>query len=157
MPLSHLVVEFQVRRASSSDLHEVAELFDSYRQFYKQSADSSLAEGFIRDRLTKSDSVIFLATDSQTGTSYGFIQLYPAFSSVAARPIWILNDLFVAAAARRKGVGRALLEAAREFAIATSAKRLVLSTAADNIEARALYESCGYKQELVFVSYTLDL
>jgi GNAT superfamily N-acetyltransferase len=37
-----------------------------------------------------------------------FVQLYPSFSSVAARRIWILNDLLVTPPARRRGVGRAL-------------------------------------------------
>src|SRR5207302_1364805 len=68
----------------------------------------------------------------------GFVQLYPSFSSAAARRIWILNDLFVAPAARRRGIGRALLQAARDHGVATGAKRLVLSTAASNREARAV-------------------
>jgi GNAT superfamily N-acetyltransferase len=101
--------------------------------------------------------VVFLALDPQSGSGLGFVQLYPSFSSVAAQRSWILNDLFVAPPARRKGVGRALLDAARKHALATGAKRLVLSTAATNGQARQLYESCGYKQEEAFVVYKLDL
>jgi ribosomal protein S18 acetylase RimI-like enzyme len=140
-----------------ADLGTVAELFDGYRQFYGQPADYPLAEAFLRDRLVHNESVIFLAVDTESGAGLGFVQLYPSFSSAAARRIWILNDLFVAPAARRRGVGRALLEAARTHAAATGAKRLVLSTAATNREARALYESFGYKQEEVFVVYKLEL
>jgi ribosomal protein S18 acetylase RimI-like enzyme len=148
---------FQIRRASEADLRTVAELFDGYRQFYGQSADYPLAEAFLRDRFTNNDSVVFLAIDPQTGDGLGFVQLYPSFSSVAARRIWILNDLFVAPAARQRGVGRALLNAARDHGAATGAMRLVLSTAATNRQARALYESCGYKQEDVFLVYKLEL
>ena len=147
----------QIRRASLADLRTVAELFDGYRQFYGQPADFLLAEAFLRDRLTNDDSVIFLASDSASGTGLGFVQLYPSFSSVAARRIWILNDMFVAATARRRGVGRALLDAARDHGVATGAKRLVLSTAATNHEARALYESYGYKLDDVFLVYKLEL
>ena len=142
---------FQIRRASVADLCIVAELFDGYRQFYGQPGDYALAETFVRDRFTNNDSVVFLAIDSQSEDGLGFVRLYPSFSSVAARRIWFLNDLFVAPAARQQGVGRALLDAAREHGLATSAKRLVLSTAATNREARALYESYGYKQEDVFL------
>ena len=148
---------FQIRRASGADLRTVAELFDGYRQFYGQPADYVLAEAFLRDRFTRNDSVVFLAIDTQSGDGLGFVQLYPSFSSVAARRIWILNDLFVAPAARQRGVGRALLDAARDHGLDTGAKRLVLSTATTNREARALYESYGYKQEDVFLVYKLEL
>jgi len=148
---------FQIRPASEGDLRLAAELFDGYRQFYGQLTDYSLAEAFLRDRFANNDSVVLLATEPQSGEGFGFVQLYPSFSSVAARRIWILNDLFVTPAARRRGVGRALLEASREFAASTGAKRLVLSTAATNAEARALYESCGYKRDEVFLVYKLEL
>ncbi|HLJ92805.1 MAG TPA: GNAT family N-acetyltransferase [Gemmataceae bacterium] len=148
---------FQIRRASEADLRPAAELFDGYRQFYGQLADYALAEAFLRDRFANNDSVLFLATEPPSGRGLGFVQLYPSFSSVAAQRIWILNDLFVAGGERRRGVGRALLGAARDFAITTGAKRLVLSTATTNHEARTLYESCGWKQEDVFVVYKLEL
>jgi ribosomal protein S18 acetylase RimI-like enzyme len=151
------VLTFQIRRASEADLRTVAELFDGYRQFYGHSADYPRAEAFLRDRFACNDSVVFLAIDPQSGNGLGFVQLYPSFSSVAARRIWILNDLFVAPAARHMGVGRALLDAARDHGVATGAKRLVLSTGVTNREARALYESYGYKQEELFLVYKLDL
>ena len=152
-----MTTTFQIRRASAADIRPAAELFDGYRQFYGQPADSALAEAFLRDRFTHGDSALFLAIDPRSGEGLGFVQLYPSFSSVAARRIWILNDLFVAPGERRRGVGRALLEAARDFAASTGAMRLVLSTAATNREARALYESCGYKEEDVFLAYKLEL
>ena len=155
--LEYLMPAFQIRQAIAANLPKVAELFDSYRQFYRQAAGPCIAEAFIRERLTKNDSVIFLATDVQAGTALGFVQLYPSFSSVAARQIWILNDLFVAPDARRKGIGRGLLYAARNYALSTGAIRLVLSTASSNYEARALYESCGYKEDDIFMVYKLEL
>lgn len=148
---------FQVHPATSADLRTVAELFDSYRQFYGQGANYALAEAFLRDRFANNESAVFLATDARSGDGLGFVQLYPSFSSVAARRIWILNDLFVAPGARRLGVGRALLDAARDHARATGAKRLALSTAVTNHEARAFYESYGYKQDDVFLTYKLEL
>lgn len=48
--------------------------------------------------------------------------------------------------ARRKGVGRKLVEAASEAARAAGAERLVLEVAADNHNARALYEAAGFSQ-----------
>ena len=147
---------FQTRRASLADLPTVAKLVDGYRQFYGQPTDYALDEAFLCDRFTIGDSVVFLAHDSQSA-ALGFTQLYPSFSSVAAKRIWILNDLFVIPEARHRGVGLALLDAARELGTSTGAKRLVLSTAASNREARALYESYEYKQDDVFLTYKLEL
>jgi GNAT superfamily N-acetyltransferase len=152
-----LTVPIQIRRASAADFALAAGLFDAYRQFYGQPADPGLAEAFLRERLAAGDSVVFVAVDPDSGGGLGFVQLFPSFSSVAARRIWILNDLFVTPAARRKGIGRALLDASREFASSTGAMRLVLSTAATNGEARSLYESYGYQQDNVFVVYKLEL
>lgn len=42
----------------------------------------------------------------------------------AVRRLWILNDLFVRPGVRRGGVGRRLLERAREWAVETDAKGL---------------------------------
>jgi ribosomal protein S18 acetylase RimI-like enzyme len=151
------MLNFQIRRASLSDLLIVAELFDGYRQFYGQPADYPLAESFLRERLANHESVVFLAVDSLSGDGLGFVQLYPSFSSVSARRIWILNDLFVIPVARQRGIGRALLDAARDHATSTGAKRLVLSTAKTNHAARALYESYGYKPDDMFQEFTLEL
>jgi GNAT superfamily N-acetyltransferase len=107
--------------------------------------------------LANHDSVVFLGVDPRTGDGLGFAQLYPSFSSISARRIWILNDLFVVRAARRMGVGRALLDAAREHAAATGAVHLVLETAITNRDAQSLYESYGFKRDDKFWVYELDL
>ncbi len=87
----------------------------------------------------------------------GFTQLYPSFSSISLRPLWILNDLYVRSDVRRGGVGRALLERARQHAIETAAKGLVLSTGVTNKAAQTLYESCGWQREDEFFQYHLFL
>ena len=153
---------FIVRRADSDkrDIDLVAPLFDSYRQFYDEPADAELAAAFIRDRLQAKESVILLAETDGEGTreALGFVQLYPSFSSVAACRIWVLNDLFVAPKARGRGVGRALMEAAREHAIRTGAKRLTLETTTENRAAWSLYEDLGYvRQKDSARFYTLEL
>ena len=137
-----------VKRAAVADLDAVAPLFEAYRQFYRQRPDPAAARAFLDERLSRDESVIFLAVDDAEGhEALGFIQLYPSFSSVSVRRLWILNDLFVRAGVRRGGVGRRLLERAREFAVETGAKGLTLATAVDNAAAQALYESCGWRQD----------
>lgn len=144
-----------IRQAGLADMERIAPLFDAYRQFYRQAPDLVLARTFLRERLSLLESVIFLAQDDG-GEALGFTQLYPSFSSVSAQRIWILNDLFVLASARGRGVGKALLLAAREHAATSGAKRLELSTAHDN-PARKLYEAVGYMRDTEFFHYSLNI
>jgi hypothetical protein len=96
-----------VRLAVFQDLEQLAQLFDDYRQFYGKPADLELARRFLSDRLSKQDSLVLLA-EVPGADAVGFVQLYPTFSSVRAARIYILNDLFVAATARRRGTGALL-------------------------------------------------
>lgn len=144
-------------RATLDDLDALATLFDGYRVFYKQASDPALARAFIGERLQRDESVIFIARDGGNREALGFTQLYPLFSSVSARRIWVLNDLFVAPTARKRGAARALMDCARDFAMQAGALRLVLETAEDNHAAQALYESLGYARESGERHYSLEL
>lgn len=144
------------RIASAADLDALAPLFDGYRQFYAQPPDLARARAFLAERFSSGDSVIIVAL-SATGSLVGFTQLYPSFSSVSTARIWILNDLFVAPAARGTQTGVALLEAAKAYARASGAVRLSLSTAHDNARAQAVYERNGWKREQRFWHYDFAL
>ena len=103
-------MSLNVIRAGVEQVAVAAPLFDAYRQFYGQKPDLPGATAFLRERLTRGESVVFLALDGEA--ALGFVQLYPSFSSVRMRPIWVLYDLFVTEAARRGGVARLLMDAA---------------------------------------------
>jgi len=147
----------QIRQASSGDIDLVAPLFDAYRQFYGGSADLALARGFLLERLRQEQSVIFMALAPDGTTPLGFTQLYPAFSSLSAARIFILNDLYVAPQARRLGVGAGLLQAAVAYARAAGAVRLTLSTAIDNHTAQSLYVAQGWRRDDAFAVFNFSL
>ncbi|MEL3917902.1 MULTISPECIES: GNAT family N-acetyltransferase [Aeromonas] len=136
----------EIIRAGMDDLDIISPLFNAYRIFYGQQEDMTLARHFLAERLSQQESVIFFARDKQ-GAGIGFTQLYPSFSSVAAKRIWVLNDLYVVAQARRLGVAKKLMDTAKAFAMATNARGLALETARDNSAAQRLYESLGYRKE----------
>lgn len=139
-------------RANTNDLETVAGLFDLYRQFYEQPPDLDAAINFIDMRMSRNESVIFLAL-SDEGDGMGFVQLYPSFTSVGMRRLWILNDLFIHPEHRRKGVGESLLEKCREFSIETDASGLILETRNSNWQARALYEKFGFDFDIYHAYY----
>ncbi len=145
----------EIVRAGAEHLRLVAPLFDGYRVFYGRPSDPAGALAFVSERVAAGDSVIFLAVrDSE---ALGFTQLYPSYSSVTMKRLWILNDLFVRRAARRQGVAAALLERAARFAKETGARGLVLETAVDNLPAQRLYERLGWKRETAYHRYVLDV
>ena len=143
-------------RAGRNDLEDVIPLFDDYREFYEADSNHAAARAFLTERTDRDESVIFVAY-ARPHQAVGFTQLYPSFSSVSLKRLWILNDLFVHSDARRGGVARALLERARQHALETGAKGLILNTAVTNTPAQTLYESCGWKREDEFLQYNLLL
>jgi GNAT superfamily N-acetyltransferase len=144
-----------VRQAVLSDLNALALLFDGYRQFYGQASDVSGAFEFLKARFEHGQSVLFLAIADQQAV--GFTQLYPSFSSVSMARVFVVNDLYVAKTARRCGVGMALLQTARDYAMQFKAVRLSLTTDIRNASAQSLYEACGWQRDQQFFSYHLQL
>ena len=143
-------------QTTTEHIELVAPLFDGYRQFYEQAPDLAGARDFLRERITRGESVIFLALDEQ-GRGCGFTQLYPVFTSVGMCRAWLLNDLFVAPEARKMGVAEALLLRAREFGISTDAKYLSLETAITNTGAQRVYERLGWERDVEHYVYSLSL
>lgn len=141
-----------VRQATIHDLDLVAPLFDAYRVFYGQPTDIARATQFLRERFQHHDSVVLLALDGE-GEGVGFVQLYPMFSSVRTARMYLLNDLFVAPNARRRGVAATLMREAMDFARAIGASGMTLATAHTNAPAQQLYESMGWKRDEEFREY----
>jgi GNAT superfamily N-acetyltransferase len=142
-------------RLTAEQVELVAPLFDAYRQFYGQPPDPDGARRFLAERLSRDESVVYAVVED--GRVLGFTQLYPSFSSASMRPVWILNDLFVAEDARRRGVGGRLLRAARDHAMRGGAARLALSTSVTNTAAQALYERDGWRRDTAFLHYEYQL
>jgi GNAT superfamily N-acetyltransferase len=137
-----------IYKATAAMVNEVAPLFDAYRKFYQQLPNVEGAVRFLEERMLKEESHIWLAKADDIPV--GFVQLYPIFSSVSMAKAWLLNDLFVDAAFRGKGIATMLLDTATGFARNNNARWLLLQTGADNKQAQALYEKHGWKRETDF-------
>jgi len=144
------------RLASLADLDALAPLLDAYRQFYEQPADLAGARGYLGERMARGECVVYVAFGA-SGEIIGFTLLYPTFSSVGMRRIFVLNDLFVTPAARGTRASVALLEAAKAHARAAGALRLTLRTAHDNRRAQSVYERNGWKRDQRFWTYDFAL
>ena len=112
--------------ANVEHLEALSVLFDQYRVFYQQASDIDGARLFLKNRFEYRDSVIFAARDG--AQIVGFTQLYPSFSSVSMKRVWILNDLFVTFSHRNQGIARSLMAMAKQYGQETGAIRIGLST-----------------------------
>ena len=132
----------KIRKAGIEDLKKVSVLFDQYRIFYRNSSDVAGAEIFLKERLQKNESVIYVA--AVNGELVGFTQLYPQFSSTRMKRSWLLNDLYVLPDYRGKGISKKLIDAAKQLAKDTNAAGLLLETEKTNTIGNRLYPSAGF-------------
>lgn len=140
-----------VRQGVFSDLEELAGLFDQYRRFQGQAGDLPAARAFLKARFDHGESVVFMAHEGSVPV--GFAQLYPSYSSTSLARVFILNDLFVSEAGRRKGVASSLLAAVEAYSWCHGAARVTLNVARDNAPGQALYEAQGWSQDAQFFMY----
>lgn len=131
-------------------------MFDAYRIFYQRDSDLDGARAYLRARLERGEATVFLALED-SGVALGFALCYSTFSSVAIKPLVVLNDLFTIPEARGQGVGSALIEMCANFARLGGALILRLRTATDNKTAQRVYDKAGFKCDAVYHTYDLDL
>lgn len=146
-----------VKQAGIEHLDDIAYLFNEYRIFYKQKSDLNGAKQFLQERFEHRDSTIFYVVDEAANQAVGFTQLYPSYSSISMKRIWVLNDLFVLDTYRNQGVASRLLEQAKSYGILTNAVRISLSTAITNETAQKLYEQKGYSKDNEYYHYSYEL
>jgi GNAT superfamily N-acetyltransferase len=134
----------QIFQATLSHLDELAPLFEGYRTFYRQTPNIEATKAFLKERLTKQDTLLFAAAIDDK--IVGFTHLFHSFSSVSLQPLFILNDLFVDSNYRKQGIGVALLNKAKTMCKDLNYKGIGLQTETTN-PAQYLYESLGWKQD----------
>src|ERR1700744_6363012 len=141
----------RIEAASVDRLPELLRLYVAYRIFYGEPPEEERAAIFLRDRLTNSSGKYFLASNGSDAV--GFMHLMPSTNTLAMRPIWFLEDLYVDKSARGQGVATQLLSYAEEFARSSGAERLTLATAHDNLAAQHIYRKLGYVREEHFLYF----
>ena len=81
------------------------------------------------------------------GQVAGYVTLKPATELRASDHVLHVAGLAVDESYRRRGVGRALMDAAIAEATRRGARRLTLRVLGPNVAARRLYEDCGFVDE----------
>ncbi|MBK5279388.1 MAG: GNAT family N-acetyltransferase [Bacteroidia bacterium] len=133
----------KVEKATLKHLDDLSVLFDQYRIFYQKVSDITSAKIFLKDRMEKNESVIFVSFNNENIMT-GFTQLYPLFSSTRMKRVWLLNDLFVENNYRGQGFSIALIEKAKEHCRKTGGFGLTLETEKSNEIGNNLYPRAGF-------------
>ena len=147
----------RIVQATLEHLDLLTPMFIKYREFYGELPLPDSSRKFLENRLKRKESVIYMALADDEDRLLGYCQLYPSFSSLSLKRVWILNDIYVAEDARRQLVADRLLQTAKKMAKDTNAIRLRVATSENNLAAQKTYESIGFREDTVFKNYTLEL
>ena len=136
--------------AGEADLDDLLALMRSYCEFYEVDPSDedllALSRALIAD--PEREGVQLLARGAD-GPALGFATVFWSWSTTQAARIGVMNDLFVAEAARGAGggrVGEALIAACVERCRAHGAVSLTWQTALDNARAQAVYDRIGARR-----------
>lgn len=148
----------RIIKATLEHLDLLAPLFVKYREFYGELPYPDSSRDFLEKRLSRDESVIYLAMPVDDDKKLlGFCQLYPSYSSLSLKRVWILNDIYVAEDARRQLVADHLMRTAKKMAKETQAVRMRVSTSSNNEVAHKVYESIGFREDTQFKNYVLPI
>jgi ribosomal protein S18 acetylase RimI-like enzyme len=130
-----------VRRATDIDMAAAGRLMHDFnREFAEPTPPPEIMADRLRQLLADGDTVVLLAGQDPVGVAVLRLR----------RAIWspglecYLAELYVAPEQRRRGVGRALMEAAVREAREHGAETMDIGVDEPDLAARRLYESMGF-------------
>jgi GNAT superfamily N-acetyltransferase len=142
----------EVRPLENGDRGRWEELFRAYMRFYERSEPQALYDRawneFMRDE--RMHALVACIDGEIIGIVHFLIH-----ANTSAADVCYLQDLFTAEAARRRGVGRRLIEAVAARARERECSRLYWMTQESNTAARALYDCVAEYRG--FIRYQMQL
>ena len=114
-------------------------LHDFNTEFDEPTPSPSALARRVRELLSSGEFSVLLSTD---GLGLAVLRFRPGIWTTALE--CYLAELYVRPQGRGQGLGRALMEAAIEFARLRGADHMDLGTGEHDVAARALYESMGF-------------
>jgi ribosomal protein S18 acetylase RimI-like enzyme len=144
----------RVRPAGPDDVPALARLHAEVQALHRAALpqhylDPSLAEleGWMRRLLADPAVVLLLAEEQAEALGFAVVRREASPGHVFSPPRLraLVDGLGVAASARRRGVGRALMATAEELARTWGAAAVVLDVQGFNTQAEAFYRALGYE------------
>ena len=146
----------EISGVAEQDLAELLPLMRGYCDFYEVTPSDeellALSRALIAD--PERDGVQLLARDG--AEALGFATIYWSWATTIASRIGVMNDLYVAPAARGTGAAELLIHVCVEECRRHGAAELTWQTAPDNERAQRVYDRVGAKRSQ-WVDYSLSV
>jgi ribosomal protein S18 acetylase RimI-like enzyme len=133
----------EVRAATAADEEPLIRLDRAAWTTYSSPGPLPEGEPFF-DQKTIPEDVLVAVVE---GAVAGYLRLAKASRFASSDHVLTINGVAVDPARQRRGIGRALIDAAATEARRRGARRLTLRVFSPNAAARALYESAGFEVE----------
>ena len=144
-------MSINIRPITAADKDRWLELFKEYIVFYKSKLSDDQFE-LTSQRLNSGFNITGLLAELD-GKVVGLTHFIFRPSTWEVEDFCYLEDLYTDPTVRGKGVGRALIKAVEEIAIAKGSKRLYWTTAPDNETARKLYDKVAITDRVQYKIY----
>ena len=138
-----MIRDVSVRAVSRQDYDQWLPLWEGYNAFYGRSGETALSPDVIRTtwaRFFDAYEPVHGLVAEHDGQLLGLAHYLFHRSTIAIEPACYMQDLFTSAAARGKGVGRALINEVYEQARLAGALRVYWHTHETNRTAMQLYD-----------------
>jgi ribosomal protein S18 acetylase RimI-like enzyme len=147
----------RIEPVREADVGDLLPMLADYCAFYEVDPGRDKLEALVRALLADPGEGVQLIARDDGGEPAGFATVYWTWSTLVADRIGVLHDLYVGPGYRRRGVGRALIDACLEQARERGVARLGWDTAPDNAGAQRLYDSLPGVHRSEWVAYSLDV
>jgi GNAT superfamily N-acetyltransferase len=144
-------MDIKIRVVRESDKARWLELFADYITFYNSKLPDQQFE-LTWQRINSDFNINCLVAELDSKV-VGFTHYIWRPDTWEAQDFCYLEDLYTDPKVRGKGVGRALIKAVEDIAIAKGSKRLYWTTAPDNELARALYDKIAITNRVEYKIY----
>jgi len=145
-------VSVTIRDVLPDDFPEWKVLWDGYNSFYGRQGPTALRPEVTQmtwSRFFDAYEPVHALVAVDGGALVGIAHYLFHRSTIQIAPTCYLQDLFTSTAARGRGVGRALIAAVYERAVAANAGRLYWQTHESNSTAMALYDKVAERSGFV--------
>lgn len=143
-----------IRLAQASDVAVIHALLSELAAFEGGAVSASEAD-LARDGF--GEAPLFEALLAQAdGEVLGLLVFIPLYSSWQGRKAVMIHDLYVRAAARGQGAGKALVAELARLAVARGCGRMEVNVLDWNDRARAFYDALGLRHNAGWLGYRVE-
>ena len=143
-----------ITRVGVADLDELIPLMRGYCDFYEVAPSDGALRALARALIEHPDTSGVQLIAREDGEALGFATIFWSYSTLSARAIGVMNDLYVAPQGRGRGLGAELIRACEAECAARGIEILEWETAPSNARAQSVYERFDAARS-EWVAYTL--